>query len=590
MANSQMSNLTRQLRQVVLGGNGAGLTDGQLLGCFVENREEAAFTALLHRHGPMVWNVCRRILRSHQDVEDAFQATFLVLLRKAHSIKPREMVASWLYGVAHQTAKDARAAAARRRAREKQVTDMPEPAMQEKDLWHDLQPLLDQELSRLPQQYRILIVLCDLEGKTRKKVAEQLKCPEGTVAGRLARARGMLAKRLARHGLAISGVTLATVLSDQAVSACVPISVMASTKQAVALVVAGQAATGAVSTKVAALTEGVLKTMLLTKLKIATAVLVSVGVLGTGIGFALHPAQAGGQTGRQLQPLLAEPPAKAPPVTLKVQVNLEGMTASSKGLLVTGTFLKTHSVGAAGDPANPITLVRSKLVDIPVSQTAKIMTKPGTKWTLVDIPGSKTAKIMIKPVGQDTFVPSLATLELAVEEGGLVVVGIQIVEKQDHKGLQKQSIEDIRKALSGTQDAKVQAQVAKSLEGTWKLVSVSKGRKAPIRGNDSFSPPQLADQRQYQNAELMIKEDEWTEKSAANPKGRTMKFSTDSNKSPSTLDLVYTQDGKTFTRRELFILDGKTLKIVRSLGGSHIRPKGFDDEFTMETVWQHVEE
>src|SRR5580704_7906941 len=117
MANSQMSKLTRQLRQAVLGKDGAGLTDGQLLGCFLDHHEEAAFTALLHRHGPMVWGVCRRILRSHQDVEDAFQATFLVLVRKAASIAPREMVANWLYGVAHQTALNARAAAARRKGR-----------------------------------------------------------------------------------------------------------------------------------------------------------------------------------------------------------------------------------------------------------------------------------------------------------------------------------------------------------------------------------------------------------------------------------------------------------------------------------------
>src|SRR5207249_6723472 len=133
----------------------------------------------------------------------------------------REMVANWLYGVAHQTALKAKATAARRKERERQVTEMPEPAVVEKDPWRDLQPFLDEELSRLPDKYRAILVLCDLESKTRKEAARQLRVPEGTVAGRLARARTMLARRLARHGLAVSGGALAAVVSEQA-AACVP--------------------------------------------------------------------------------------------------------------------------------------------------------------------------------------------------------------------------------------------------------------------------------------------------------------------------------------------------------------------------------
>src|SRR5262249_37856857 len=154
--------------------------DGQLLGCFIEQRDDAAFAALVKRHGPMVWAVCRRLL-PHHDAEDAVQASFLVLVRKAASIVPMEMVANWLYGVAHQTALQARRTSARRAAREKQVTPMPEPAVAEQDLWHDLQPLLDHELARLPDKYRVAVVLCDLEGKTRKEAARHLGCPEGTL-------------------------------------------------------------------------------------------------------------------------------------------------------------------------------------------------------------------------------------------------------------------------------------------------------------------------------------------------------------------------------------------------------------------------
>src|SRR5262245_21228609 len=154
MPNSQMSTVLQHLRSAGLLGQGADLTDGQLLECFVSRREPAALEALVRRHGAMVWGVCRRVLLSHHDAEDAFQATFLVLLRKASTIVPREMVGNWLYGVANQTALKARATKARRRVREKQVTDMPEPAAAEQQLWNDLQTVLDEELSRLPDKYR----------------------------------------------------------------------------------------------------------------------------------------------------------------------------------------------------------------------------------------------------------------------------------------------------------------------------------------------------------------------------------------------------------------------------------------------------
>src|SRR5437016_3858172 len=205
MVTRSMQGVIQHLRKAVLVRDGAGLTDGQLLTLFIERRDEAAFEALVRRHGPMVLGVCRRLLRNHQDAEDAFQATFLVLVRKAASVLPRGLVANWLYGVARQTALKARATVATREGRERQVATMPEPAGREQDLWCELQPLLDEELGRLPDKYRAVLVLCDLEGKTRKEAARQLRVPEGTVAGRLARARAMLAMRLARRGLVVSG-------------------------------------------------------------------------------------------------------------------------------------------------------------------------------------------------------------------------------------------------------------------------------------------------------------------------------------------------------------------------------------------------
>jgi RNA polymerase sigma factor (sigma-70 family) len=287
MAASQISGVIQHLRRTVLQRDGAGLTDGQLLTEYLSSRDEAALAALVRRHGSMVWGVCRRVLRNHHDAEDAFQATFLVFVRKAASIATRELVANWLYGVALQTALKARATAAKRKERERQVMEMPEPAVTEDALWRDFQPLLDEELSRLPDKYRAVIVLCDLEGKTRKEAAGQLGVPEGTVGGWLARARAMLAKRLTQRGVALSGGALAAVLSHKVASAGVPTSVVCSTIKAATLFAAGQAAAaGAISVTVAALTEGVLKTMLVTKLKTLSVVLMVavVGMMALGVG------------------------------------------------------------------------------------------------------------------------------------------------------------------------------------------------------------------------------------------------------------------------------------------------------------------
>jgi RNA polymerase sigma factor (sigma-70 family) len=297
MATSPMSEVVRHLRASALLRDEAGRTDGQLIEDYVSRREGAALAALVRRHGPMVWGVCRRILRNHHDAEDAFQATFLVLARKAASVRPRGMVANWLYGVAHQTALKARATTAKRGARERQVIGMPEPAATEPDLWHDLRPLLDQELSHLPDRYRVAIVLCDLEGRTRKEAARHLGVPEGTLAARLARGRVMLAKRLARHGLAVTGGSLAATLAQNATSACAPTSVVFSTIKATSLYASGRTAlTGVISVKAAALTEGVLKTMFLQQIRRGAAALAVVAALGICAGGLFQKTQAQAQT------------------------------------------------------------------------------------------------------------------------------------------------------------------------------------------------------------------------------------------------------------------------------------------------------
>ncbi len=275
MPTSPIDEVLRHLRGALPARDAADLTDGQLLERFVSRREPTALAALVGRHGPMVWGVCRRTLGDVHDAEDAFQATFLVLVRRAASIRPRAKVGNWLYGVALTTARKARATRAKRRVRERSVTDMPEPAGTSRDPDRDLLRLLDQELCRLPEKYRAVIVLCELEGRTGNEAARQLGLPPGTVASRRARARALLAKRLARHGLPVAGGAVTGWLAPTA-PAAVPAAVVAQTIQAAGRAAAGPAAAaGAVSVRAAALAEGVLKAMLITRLTTATAVLLA---------------------------------------------------------------------------------------------------------------------------------------------------------------------------------------------------------------------------------------------------------------------------------------------------------------------------
>jgi RNA polymerase sigma factor (sigma-70 family) len=279
---------------MVFVGGSAGMTDGELLERFLAAREEAAFEALLRRHGSMVLGVCRRVLRHEQDAEDAFQATFLVFARKATTIWPRDMVANWLFGVAYRTALGAKTAIARRRLKERQVNPMRPTDDSASHFWQDLQPLLDEELNHLPNKYRVPIVLCDLEGKSRQEAAWQLGWLPGTLSGRLARARGMLAKRLTRRGITVSGGVLAAALGQNLASASVPPSLLAGTVKASLMTVAGQGA-AFVSAKVAALSEGVLKSMMITKAKIVTVAVLAIGFSVAGASLSVYHALAADQ-------------------------------------------------------------------------------------------------------------------------------------------------------------------------------------------------------------------------------------------------------------------------------------------------------
>ncbi len=275
MATASLSKVLSHLRDILARPDAEGQTDGELLERFLSRRDESAFEGLLRRHGPMVLGVCRRILGNSHDAEDAFQATFLVLVRRGDRIRPRSRVGNWLYGVAYRTALEARRAAARRRAREARA--MP-PSKPPENVWTELRPLLDCELSRLPDKYRMPLVLCDLEGVTRKEAAQHLGWAEGTVSSRLSRGRDLLARRLKRHGLALSGAAMAGLLADGA--AGVPTSLALSTIKAGLLLAAGRTAEASLAAANAVvLMEKMVYLMRIVKLKFVAAILFGVSLV-----------------------------------------------------------------------------------------------------------------------------------------------------------------------------------------------------------------------------------------------------------------------------------------------------------------------
>ncbi len=215
MASGQFAAVYRQIGRLFSSGTVAGLSEGQLLDRFVARRDDAAFEAIVARHGPAVLAACRAILRDSNDVDDAFQAVFLVLVRRAGTLRDRESLGPWLYGVSRRVALRARAEAARR---DRRRGDGPEPGSGPAALDFDLRPAIHDEVGRLPATYRAAVVLCYLEGLTHEEAARQLGWPVGTVRGRLSRARDLLRARLTRRGLALSsGALLSAIAADAAV-------------------------------------------------------------------------------------------------------------------------------------------------------------------------------------------------------------------------------------------------------------------------------------------------------------------------------------------------------------------------------------
>lgn len=208
------------------------LSDGELVERYVNDNDPMAFQALVYRHGPMVLGACRRILQNETEAEDAFQATFLVLVRKAATIRPPGKVSNWLYGVACNTARKAKATGQKRVVKEKEAAQQSVLTAPDQT-WEDIKELLDTELYRLPDHYRSAIVLCDLESRTIAEAAQELHCPQGTVASRLRRGRELLAQRLSKYGLSLTAALLTSTFSAGRAQAKLSLTLLSSVLQTV---------------------------------------------------------------------------------------------------------------------------------------------------------------------------------------------------------------------------------------------------------------------------------------------------------------------------------------------------------------------
>jgi RNA polymerase sigma factor (sigma-70 family) len=316
MANGNSELIVRGLR-TLCARTDEELTDGQLLRRFADEQNEEAFAALVRRHGPLVLGVSRRVLGNVQDAEDVFQATFLVLASRATSIRNRESLGSWLYGVAQRQALKLAAEAARLRdvQRHVPVVQNSDPAAEVEAC--ELRRLLDEELARLPEKYRTPFVLCCLAGKTHEEAAREMGWPTGSMSRWLSRAKTMLRERLVRRGVVLTATSLSALPTEAAVS----VALCSATVRTAKLFILGQAAAAGIqATRAATLARGVIQAMYITQVKTVTAALLLLAVLGMGAGAIAYRAVAGEQrdtTSSQLQPQARQ--ARAVPDSDKVK-------------------------------------------------------------------------------------------------------------------------------------------------------------------------------------------------------------------------------------------------------------------------------
>jgi RNA polymerase sigma factor (sigma-70 family) len=283
MAVAQVGTLLWQIQRMRAGRDAAIGTDHQLLEDFAARRDEAAFAALVARHGSMVLRVCQRVLGHEQDAEDAFQAAFLILAQSGTSLRKREALADWLHGVAYRTALKAKRTAARRHRHEARLrtrTPLAAPCPS----WDEVQAVLDEEIRRLPGPFRAAFTLCVLEGRSGRQAAAALGCKEKTVSSRLTRARQRLQRRLARRGINLAALLAALSIAESAGKAAVPAVLARAAVRGGLLAVAGESAGPMIPSPVAALAAGVTKAMFRSRARMTVIAVFAAGLLALGAG------------------------------------------------------------------------------------------------------------------------------------------------------------------------------------------------------------------------------------------------------------------------------------------------------------------
>jgi RNA polymerase sigma factor (sigma-70 family) len=367
MANAPLGAVVEFIHRIASDKAYADMSDSGLVKRFFAEKDEKAFVVLLKRHGPMVLKVGRHILGHDQDVEDIFQATFLLLTRKAKSIRKHESVASWLYGVAQRLALKMKDRGANRHARERQAAEMRNKALVSDKAWQGLQTALHDALAQLPEKYRAALLLCYLEGKTQEEAARHLGCPIGTIRSRLARGRACLQKLLEQRGLPLSATALAAAFGATNASASVAPTLVRATAKAALAYASGQAATALVSAKVAALLETGLKTLAIAKVKTTAAVGLIIGVLLPAVGGMVVYTQTamGTFAAPDVKVVHAKPAAQVPAPkaapgdakqlgpesgqTLSGRVlDVDGKPAAGAKLLLVDADEKLHYLGISG--------------------------------------------------------------------------------------------------------------------------------------------------------------------------------------------------------------------------------------------------
>jgi RNA polymerase sigma factor (sigma-70 family) len=379
----------KDIRHLVDPPGASELTDRQLLERFANQGDDRAFTLLVRRHGPLVLSVCRRVLGSFHDAEDAFQATFLVLARKAGSVRWHESVGGWLFPVAFHLALKMKAQAKRRRADATALDEIVAPAAD--GVSWELRTILDEELTRLPESYRAVLVLCHCQGRTRAEAAQQLGWKAGTVKIRLERARALLRARLTRRGLALSAGLLASALAEGTAIALPSAALVNSTVDAAREFAAGTLSVATTSTAPAQLAEGALKAMMRAKLKIFAVVALVVGILGTGAGLWTLRALADEPPPEPAEAKAGVPAAVRPSAEALAEPENQPDIKQLRVLLV------------AGGPTKEYQFLRRLLVNETARKRAElsIFLQSGEKGAVQDVPAERLLRKFPNVLEQD---------------------------------------------------------------------------------------------------------------------------------------------------------------------------------------------